>query len=260
MAGRLRHTPIRWSIALGPLVAILLSAAVIAPAAAESSGPRIKTPHETFDFGVVPQACEVSHVFWLHNTGDEELVIKELVPNCGCTEAPLEKDHVAPGDSTRVEIIFGTGVFNGPVTKFTQVKANATGRTPALTFKALVYSDTSLPGPVRLSPTAVRLDDMRPALSGNGYTQSVSLQNTGSAPVTIDLIDRPFADVKVSGIDTIELGPGESHELMLSFDKGLPGQVFSRSITFAVSDTTQQRITLPIFKKHAWEEAEGSGS
>ncbi|GAB4326304.1 MAG: hypothetical protein Kow0074_20710 [Candidatus Zixiibacteriota bacterium] len=259
MEGGLRHNPDRRRrvAALG-LISVAV-ATVVGSAMAESSGPRVKTPHETFDFGIVPQACEVSHVFWLHNTGDEELVIHELIPNCGCTEAPLEKDHVAPGDSTRAEIIFGTGVFTGPVTKFTQVKANAVNRTPALTFKARVYPDSALPGPIRISPAAVRLDDARPSGSGSGYTQTVTLRNTGSSPVAIEMIDRPYADVRVQDFSPIELGPGEAHELTLTFDKSLPTQVFSRSITFAVSDTMQERITLPIFKKKPWEDSGVSG-
>ncbi len=220
----------------------------------EPVGPRVKTPHELFDFGVVPQRCEVSHVFWLHSTGDQELVIEELIPNCGCSEAPLEKNHIHPGDSARAEVIFGTGVFNGVVKKFTQIKSNSTGRAPALTFRARVFADSLLPGPIVLTPAAVRLDDLRPPQAGDGYEQTVTLTNSGAEPVSIEMIDVPYRDVRVGPFEPISLGPGESHELTLTFEPGLPQQTFSRSITFEVSDTTQERITLPIFKKSVWVE------
>ncbi|MBD3298063.1 MAG: DUF1573 domain-containing protein [candidate division Zixibacteria bacterium] len=239
-----------WTIAA---IAFLATTSLSVIGHGEPVGPRVKTPHEVFDFGVVPQRCEVSHVFWLHSTGDQELVIEELVPNCGCTEAPLETDHIMPGDSARAEIIFGTGVFNGVVEKFTQIKSNSTGRAPALTFRARVFADSLLPGPIMLTPPAVRLDDLRPSRAGDGYEQAVTLTNVGAEPVSIEMIDMPYRDVRVGPFEPISLGPGDSHELTLAFESELPEQTFSRSITFAVSDTTQQRITLPIFKKSAWD-------
>lgn len=243
-----------WLIAA---IAFLATSSLSAISHSEPVGPRVKTPHEMFDFGVVPQRCEVSHVFWLHSTGDQELVIEDLIPNCGCTEAPLEKDHIEPGDSARAEIIFGTGVFNGVVQKYTQIKSNSTGRAPALTFRARVYPDSLMPGPIRLTPNAVRLDEMRPGKAGDGYEQTVTLTNSGAEPVSIEMIDMPFRDVHVGPFEPISLGPGESRDLILTFESELPEQIFSRSITFAVSDTTQERITLPIFKKSAWD-ARGS--
>ena len=61
-----------------------------------------------FDFGYVPQNSKVSHLFFLHNGGEDPLVIERVVPGCGCTRAPLKKSELAPGETTELEIIFST--------------------------------------------------------------------------------------------------------------------------------------------------------
>src|SRR3989304_1276581 len=47
--------------------------------------------------------------------GGAALESQKLVPNCGCTEGPVEKKKAARGGSIRVEIAFGSGLFQGPV-------------------------------------------------------------------------------------------------------------------------------------------------
>jgi len=44
------------------------------------SAPRLTIPESTFNFGYAPQNSKVSHVFWLHSTGDDSLKIIKVVP------------------------------------------------------------------------------------------------------------------------------------------------------------------------------------
>ena len=44
------------------------------------SAPRLTINEPQFDFGFIPQHSKVSHVFWLHSTGDDELKILKVVP------------------------------------------------------------------------------------------------------------------------------------------------------------------------------------
>lgn len=45
-----------------------------------TAAPRLEIPEETFNFGFVPQNASISHDFWLHSAGDEELRILKVVP------------------------------------------------------------------------------------------------------------------------------------------------------------------------------------
>ena len=44
------------------------------------SAPRLTINNDSFDFGFIPQHSKVSHVFWLHSTGDDELKILKVLP------------------------------------------------------------------------------------------------------------------------------------------------------------------------------------
>lgn len=237
--------------ASGPL-ALLFLVSISQFAWAQSKGPRIKTELEIFDFGITPQYSEVSHVFWLRNTGDELLIIKDIITNCGCAEAPIEKKQVDPGDSTRVELIFGTANYERWVKKFAQILSNAEGRVPALTIRAYVIADSEDTGPIVAAPRAINLDQEQPGATESGeWISSIRLRNNGDSPIDLTTIDRPDRDVMIDGFDRT-LGPGEEHEITLRFSADLPDQMFSRSVTFGVSDSTQARLTVPIFKKVRW--------
>ena len=224
-----------------------------------SKGPRIKVADEVFDFGYVPQKSLVSHIFWLQNSGGQTLEIKKLTPNCGCTEAPLEKHQAEPGDSIRVEIAFGTSSIHGSVRKFIQVESNAAGRVPALTFTANVVSDSEDMGPLALKPSAVRLDDQRPDSTTSGWTTEVSLRNTSRSALEIRVISLPDRNVTVGDFPGW-LGAGEERKIALRFGPGLPAEVFSKSITFEAVGSDTVRSTLPIFKKKPWATDPGSGN
>jgi hypothetical protein len=48
--------------------------------AAAYGAPRLTLPESSFDFGYVPQNSTISHVFWMHSTGDDTLRIIRVVP------------------------------------------------------------------------------------------------------------------------------------------------------------------------------------
>ena len=42
--------------------------------------PKLAIPEPEFDFGYVPQHSTISHVFWLHSTGTDSLIIIDVRP------------------------------------------------------------------------------------------------------------------------------------------------------------------------------------
>lgn len=215
---------------------------------AQTRGPRIATHHEVFDFGIMPEYCEVSHVFWLRNSGDEPVKIDKLIPNCGCTQASIDKHDVKPGDSSRVELIFGSHNYHHEVEKFAQVVSDANGRVPALTFQAYVVPDSESYGPLQAFPRALNLDKAMPEQTPQGWVSHVMLRNNGKTPITVATLDKPDQTVATSGFDGT-LKPGEQADVTVRFESDLPAQTFSKSMTFLVGGDTQQRLTVPIFKK-----------
>jgi hypothetical protein len=59
--------------------ALVVTVAVLAVTSGFAA-PRMVLPEAEFDFGLVPQNSEISHVFWIYNQGDDTLKIEKVVP------------------------------------------------------------------------------------------------------------------------------------------------------------------------------------
>jgi hypothetical protein len=77
-------------------------ATVQATAARPRSGPMIYIDRSSFRGPVVDGV--VKHAFQIQNTGQEPLVIKRVVPNCGCTIARWNGKPIPPGHSAAIEV------------------------------------------------------------------------------------------------------------------------------------------------------------
>jgi hypothetical protein len=62
------------------ILATLVLVAVMLAVSPGFAAPRMVIPEMEFDFGKVPQNSEISHVFWIHNRGDDTLKIEKVVP------------------------------------------------------------------------------------------------------------------------------------------------------------------------------------
>jgi len=62
------------------LFAIVAASVVMLVISPGFAAPHMVMPEIEFDFGYVPQNSEISHVFWIYNTGDDTLKIDKVVP------------------------------------------------------------------------------------------------------------------------------------------------------------------------------------
>jgi len=63
-----------------PVLATVIAATVVLLASAVLAAPLMDIPEKEFDFGLVPQNSDVSHIFWIFNRGDDTLKIEKVVP------------------------------------------------------------------------------------------------------------------------------------------------------------------------------------
>lgn len=61
-------------------VLIILLIFVLSMANIAFSQPKLTIPEAEFDFGYVPQHSKISHIFWLHSTGTDSLLIDKVRP------------------------------------------------------------------------------------------------------------------------------------------------------------------------------------
>lgn len=71
-----------------------------------SSPTTIRIEQDTIDLGTVRYGEKKQIAFHIRNTGDVPLLIRDVRPSCGCTNAQWKKQPVKPGEEVEISITF----------------------------------------------------------------------------------------------------------------------------------------------------------
>ncbi len=74
---------------------------------------------ETHDFGEIQKGKPVSVEFSFTNTGNEPLLIADVIPSCGCTVPDYSKEPITPGKSSVIKVTYNAstvGAFTKTIT------------------------------------------------------------------------------------------------------------------------------------------------
>ncbi len=70
-----------------------------------SPSPSISCQNPCYNVGKVnANKKSISHTFIIKNIGDKKLIIKKIIPTCGCTKYNISKKELNPGETTSVSI------------------------------------------------------------------------------------------------------------------------------------------------------------
>ncbi|MFA6561779.1 MAG: DUF1573 domain-containing protein [Verrucomicrobiia bacterium] len=160
----------------------LLLAAGVARAAAPTAAPagRVAFDEPGFNFGVMDQQTEATHVFTIRNTGAGPLRILQVFPGCSCAATELDASEIPPGGSARLMVTFYSGNFNGPVFKTMTVHSSDPSR-PMATLE--LRADVQ---PVFIFTPAVL--DLGQIERGQAVTREVTLNDAKGRPFVIKSI------------------------------------------------------------------------
>lgn len=116
----------------------MYSPAIIAQTAKESggaapqkAGPQFKFKGgDTHDFGNVKKGPIVNYAFEFTNTGKQPLIIKDVNPSCGCTNADWDKQPILPGKKGFIKVGLRTAEQHGNFMKEVYIQSNAVNGDP----------------------------------------------------------------------------------------------------------------------------------
>lgn len=101
--------------------------------------PKIAIDKKEIDFGTVKEGEVSKGVFVITNTGKSDLKIRKSVASCGCTASVPEKNTIASGESTNINVSFNSAGRAGTQTKTITVFSNdPTAPVQYMTIKAFV--------------------------------------------------------------------------------------------------------------------------
>jgi hypothetical protein len=88
-------------------------------------GPRMTFDNTTHNFGDVLQGDTVSHNFRFTNSGNQPLVISNVVTTCGCTVPEWPKGPIAPNQTGQIEVKFDSKGRSGLQNKVVTIISNS---------------------------------------------------------------------------------------------------------------------------------------
>lgn len=98
---------------------------------------KVELQQYTFDFGKMKRGELVSHTFRIKNTGNKNLIIKNVESSCGCTTPKYDKKPIKPGHSGDIEVKFDSKGRHGKQYKMIHVYANI----PEKVFTLIITAD-----------------------------------------------------------------------------------------------------------------------
>ena len=206
-----------------------------------SAAPMMTLSETSFDFGYAPQNSKISHVFWLKSVGDDSLRILNVKPGCGCTKAPLEKSILAPGDSTRLEVIFSTRSYRSRISKSPRIATNDGERPTRVTISSTVMTRPDSTYPIVISPYKLDLSQFtKKARNEIEFT----ITNVSDHDLDLSLVDIPEGYFEITMPSSLAAGASAPAALTL-LPRGEESS-FEKSITIQTNGPEQTRFTIPV--------------
>ncbi len=108
----------------------------------------IEFSETNYDFGEIKQGDVVEHTFTFKNTGDNDLVLKNVKPTCGCTALDWPKDPIKPGETGEIQTRFNSRGKRGKQYKYFTVFYNGSPEMERVAFTGNVV----VPAPTAPDP------------------------------------------------------------------------------------------------------------
>lgn len=217
-------------------IAFVGLAAILATLEVEAS-PRIRLTPTAFDFGFVPAEAKVTHRYWLANDGSDTLIVSQVKPSCGCTTVPLPTDHVPPGDSVPLDLVFSSGKMSGVVNKSVSVDSNDPDSARVKVYFTARVAESY--APVEVTPWLVDLSQI------DAPAQAIRIRNTSKGPLSMNLVVGDPRYLEISP-DTASLAPGSAVDVRVRRAKGLRPGPFETSFTLWLDGQTPYPLTVPV--------------
>lgn len=219
----------------------LSPAAAVVMAVTAYTAPRLTIPDDEFDFGFSPQNCQIAHTFWLHSTGNDTLKIVKVTPGCSCTQAPLQKNNLAAGDSTQLEVIFSTGRFSNQVTKMPRIQTNEGPPDKMVRITTYIQPQPDSTYPIVITPFKLDLAQ----IGENGKDEvRFQVRNKSAQLLRLSMVYAPTDCLDISLPK--EIGAGKSAEGTVKIKKEFLDKPLLKSFTFQLNDEQKTRFTMPV--------------
>ncbi len=103
-----------------------------------AEGPAMSFEVTQADLGDLRQGEKAGYLFRFTNTGNQPLIIQNVISTCGCTVPQWPKKPVMPGEKAVLKVVFDSAGKIGRQNKIITVRSNVPGPDKKLRISAMV--------------------------------------------------------------------------------------------------------------------------
>ena len=101
-------------------------------------GPRVTFSEDRVDLGDIRQGDKVTRIFEFRNSGNQPLIIENVLTTCGCTVPEWPKQPIEPGAEGILKVVFDSTGKIGRQNKTITMRSNALGQLHRVRISAMV--------------------------------------------------------------------------------------------------------------------------
>ena len=134
------------------------------------------------DFGKVEEGKFANIKFEFENTGDSLLILKRVLPSCGCTSVGVKKKEFKPGEKGIIPVKFDPKGYHGRITKVVTVHTNDPDN-PTIRLRLtgnIILKNYSEPVFV---PDTIDFGEVK---AGKKYKEKIKIKNNGTINLEIE--------------------------------------------------------------------------
>lgn len=154
----------------------------------------------------------------------------------------MRKNVLAPGESTVVELIFNTGLTKGKVSKSASILSSDSANAKiVINFRAQVFAPTDTSAQLIVSPERIEFDQKTKKIKAE-------LKNKGEKEISLKPL-AGIADQLKLKIKSDKIAPDQRGVLEFEWKGDIPENDLKKTVTFAVTGSTIDRLSVPILVK-----------
>lgn len=214
---------------------------------AQLMGPKLLVQPTEHEFGTIIQGDKVTYVFVLTNNGGDLLTILNVQTSCGCTAAKPEKNELAPGESTNLEVTFNSAGRYGAQKKNITIESNdPENQLMKLTITGTVVKSNNTKANVPVLYFSETQHDFGKVKEGNIVEYAFKFSNKGKATLKIKDV-RTSCGCTAALVSSEKLQPGAEGTIEVELDTKNRSGKMSRTITIQSNDPRNPTKILTVF-------------
>lgn len=216
-----------------------LAVVLLIPGVALQAQPKIEFPAGAkFDLGQIYRGEVVEHKVTLKNTGDQMLIIQDVVPSCGCTGSLISQREIPANGTGTILLTFNSKNFTGSVHKTVAVRSNAANSpTAIIEFTATVKQE------LIVTPLQIWFKN---AEVGRETKASFSIRNDGEKPIELKSYRTGLRGLSLK-LPEGEIKPDSEVTVVATYAPPKPVPTIADAVFITTSNSRVPELYIPVF-------------